>query len=506
MRHSNVGPTEPASVIILLADGARPDVLRRAMDGGSLPALAQLRDEGTLTTVTTAFPSVTGPAYAPFLLGRYPGPLGLPGLRWFDRTRESRGLGNCRSYVGAEIRHVDSDLEPSAPTLFELAGPALGALSVIGRGLRRSQQIGRGVGFIARTARTHFTGNVAGWLEIDRRISREFARAIREQNPRVAFAALPGIDKTSHATGHDSPLVHEAMRIVDETAAEIRRQAEEAGRWEWMQLWVVSDHGHSPVTAHDDLADLLRSWGLRTIAHPWTFVGGRDAAVMVSGNAMAHIYLELDRRHRPWWPQLESRWSHLAESLLDRPSVDLMILPHTDELFEVRSRRRGTAMIAARNGEYSYRPVSGDPLGIGSHESLSDAAAHDVTLESDYPDAIVQIARLAGAPRSGEVILSAAREWDFRAQYEPIPHVSTHGALHREHMLVPLLTNRPITRAARRTVDVMPSALAALGIEIPPGLDGATFIDPSIAFEMRRDAHLARQRADDDRDDQSAVA
>jgi predicted AlkP superfamily pyrophosphatase or phosphodiesterase len=116
------------SVIILLADGARPDVLERAMDSGSLPALAQLRETGSFNTVTTSFPSVTGPAYTPFLIGRYPGPLGLPGLRWFDRTRATaRGFGNCRSYVGADMRFIDRDLDPSAPTLFELAAPALGA-------------------------------------------------------------------------------------------------------------------------------------------------------------------------------------------------------------------------------------------------------------------------------------------------------------------------------------------------------------------------------------------
>ena len=496
------------SVIILLADGARPDVLERAIESGSLPALARLRDEGSLNTVTTAFPSVTGPAYTPFLLGRYPGPLGLPGLRWFDRTRETaRGFGNCRSYVGSQIRHVDSDLDPAAPTLFELAGPSTGALSVIGRGLKRTERIGRGVAFIARAARTHFTGNVAGWLEIDRRVGAEVAHHIREHRPRVAFAVLTGIDKASHAMGHDSPAVHEAMRTLDDTAAEIREDAERAGRWGAMHLWITSDHGHSPVTAHDDLAVLLRSRGHGTITHPWTFVGGRDAAVMVSGNAMAHIYLDLERRERPWWPSLASRWSELVDSLLDRPSVDVMVLPHSTELFEIRSRDRGIAMLSVRDGHYSYWPVTGDPLAIGGHESLSDAAAYEVTLESDYPDSLVQIARLASAPRSGEIILSASRGWDFRAQYEPIPHVSSHGALHREHMLVPLLTNRPVAHVPRRTVDVMPSALASLGLEVPPGLDGASFIDhQSIARAIGRDTHLARGRADDERDAESAVA
>jgi hypothetical protein len=88
----------------------------------------------------------------------------------------------------------------------------------------------------------------------------------------------------------------------------------------------------------------------------------------------------------------------------------------------------------------------------------------------------VQIAHLVGAPRSGDIILSASRDWDYRAKYEPIPHVSSHGALHREHMLVPLVLNHRPSRAPLRTVDVMPSALAALGITIPKGLDGESFI------------------------------
>jgi arylsulfatase A-like enzyme len=73
-------------------------------------------------------------------------------------------------------------------------------------------------------------------------------------------------------------------------------------------------------------------------------------------------------------------------------------------------------------------------------------------------------------------MLSASRNWDYRAKWEPIPHVSSHGALHREHMHVPLLVNRPVRGVPRRTVDVMPSALAALGIAVPDGLDGRSFL------------------------------
>ncbi|MEO6447270.1 MAG: alkaline phosphatase family protein [Gemmatimonadaceae bacterium] len=465
-------------VIILVADGARPDTLQAAIDGGGLPNLARLRAEGGMHTVTTAWPSVTGVAYTPFLLGRYPGPVGLPGLRWFDRTRDiGRVFGHSRSYVGSEMRRVDGDLSADAPTIFELAGSSLGALNVIGRGLPGSRRLGRGARFVVRAAMTHFRGDVRGWLDIDRDIGAQVAHRIRRDRPDFVFAAFVGIDKTSHAQGHDATVVHDAMQIVDEIAAEIRHDAERAGTWEETHLWIVSDHGHSPVESHDDLALHFRDeLGFRTLAHPWTFGNSHDVAVMVSGNAMAHVYLELARRERPFWPALEGRWAETLDTLLTRDSVDLALVPHSPSRVAVHGNGRGHAMIERTNGHFSYRPESGDPLGIGPLEQVDAHEAFDATAASDYPDAVVQVAHMAGAARAGEVMLSAARGWDFREKYEPIPHFSSHGALHRDHMLVPLLLNRPAASPPRRTVDVMPSALAALGLPVPAGLDGKSFV------------------------------
>jgi hypothetical protein len=461
---------------MIIADGVRPDALARSIDGGHSPALAALRDEGQLSTITSAFPSVTGPAYAPFLMGRYPGSIGLPGLRWYDRSRRiARLSGHARSYVGPEMRFVDRDIDRASPTIFELAKPSLGALSVIGRGLRRRERIGQSAAFVARAAATHFRGNVRGWLAIDRLVGEEAALHLRKQRTRFAFIALTGIDKTSHAQGQDAQIVSDAMRIVNDTVAEIRSDAERDGRWKKMSLWVGSDHGHSPVREHEDLVALLAEWGYSTLAHPWAFNTSADIAVMVSGNAMAHLYLDIDQKTRPWWPALGGRWNDLPERLLSRQSVDLLILPSSPGSCEIHGRGRGAAMLAWSEARYSYTPRTGDPLGIGEQKSLGDDEAYDRTFDSDYPDAIVQIAHLVASPRSGDIILSAARDWDYRARYEPIPHVSSHGALHREHMLVPLLLNRLPAGIPRRTVDVMPSALAALGITAPKTLDGVSF-------------------------------
>jgi arylsulfatase A-like enzyme len=292
---------------------------------------------------------------------------------------------------------------------------------------------------------------------------------------RYAFAALTGIDKTSHAAGQDSSIVRDAMRIVDDTVAQIRSDAERDGRWRKMHLWVGSDHGHSPVRDHEDLTALLADWGYTTLSHPWAFNIAADVAVMVSGNAMAHLYLNLDQKTRPWWPSLAEKWSDLVERLLSRPSVDLLILPTSPSSCDILGTGRGAATLKWSESRYDYTPMTGDPLDIGGQRSLDDAEAYDATIESDYPDALVQIAHLMASARSGDIILSAARDWDYRAKYEPIRHVSSHGALHREHMLVPLLLNRAPLRAPRRTVDAMPSALAALGITPPKTLDGVSF-------------------------------
>jgi arylsulfatase A-like enzyme len=373
------------------------------------------------------------------------------------------------------MRFVDRDIDSAAPTIFELAKPSFGALSVIGRGLRRRDRIGQGPGFVARAAATHFRGNVKGWLAIDHRVGEEAARRLRTQRNRYAFVALTGIDKTSHAAGQDAPIVGDAMAIVDETVSRIRADAERDGRWPRMHIWVGSDHGHSPVRSHEDLVGLLTAWGYSTLAHPWAFNTDADIAVMVSGNAMAHLYLNLENKSRRWWPDLREQWSAVVDDLLKRPSVDLLVLPTSGSSCEIRSRTNGIGTLEWKEMTYTYRPHDGDPLGIGPQSSLDEKAAYDATIESDYPDSLVQLAHLASTSRSGDVILSAARDWDYRAKYEPIPHVSSHGALHREHMMVPLLLSRAPTRTPRRTVDVMPSALAALGIPVPRNLDGVSF-------------------------------
>ncbi len=464
-------------VIVLVADGARPDAFAGPLD--RFPALRALRDDGGLHEITSVFPSVTGPAYTPFLLGRFPGPVGLPGLRWYDHARTACGWPDrARSYVGWEMGKLDADLDPQSPTIFELVPRSVAAFSVITRGLARDARIG---GLTARSAAraaiTHFRGRAEAWLNVDREVATQVVRRMRDERPDYLFAALTGVDKASHARGHDDALAHDALAIVDDTVARLRADAEAGGYWSSTHLWLVSDHGHSSVHTHDDLVGAVAAHGHRTVAHPWSAGIASDVAVMVSGNAMAHLYVELERRERAGWSVLAPRWRALADALLTRPSVDLLLLPLGTDGCEVCSARRGRAVIERDGSRIRYRRLgTGDPLAMGRDFEGGTSEAYEATRGTDYPDSLVQIAALAGSSRAGDLILSAAPGHDFRSRYEPIPHRSAHGALHRDHMLVPLLANRPPARAPRRTTDLFASSLAALGVAPPPGLDGQSFL------------------------------
>jgi hypothetical protein len=456
------------SSIILVADGLTPATLASAIRDRDVPELAALRDASGLNVITTVFPSVTGVAYIPMLTGMHPADAGVPGLRWYDRRRRLPALfGHSRSYVGTQIRAMNADLSPDATTLYEhVDGSSLGAESVVTRGLSTGNQLDRGWRYAARVIHAHVTGDVARWAALEEELAGTLVTRIRRERPRFVFAAFTAGDKATHARGAGDPAVRRSLKLIDHVVGGIRRDAESDGRWSCMQLWVVSDHGHSTVTNHFDLADEVRRLGIKVRSHPWTLPDRSEAAVMVSGNSMAHVYLGLDSQTRRPWPELDRQWSTRLEPLLSHPAIDLIATMQSPSRIQVRRGGTFGEVVMGQRGT-SYRSIEGNPLAVDPFEELCDSAVHERTLETCYPDSVAQLARLVRAERSGDVIVSAAPGWDLRRRYEPINHVSSHGALHAAHMLVPLVGNRRIDERPCRTVDLHRFLMHSLGLRKP---------------------------------------
>src|SRR5258708_7702910 len=209
-----VGRMEPMRAVLVLIDGARVDVFRELLGRGDLPNLARwVIEPGGLTTGTTVFPSTTGVAYIPFLFGRYPGSVGIPGIRWLDRRGAAGGWREqwhaARSYCGVQAGWLNSDIA-SAPSLFDLVPESIAICTPLARGLGR-----RGNRIALRRA---VLGSAAHYLGTYPALDRAVASAWLDTAPescRFLFVVFPRVDRISHLKDPCHPAVLEGYRLVD---------------------------------------------------------------------------------------------------------------------------------------------------------------------------------------------------------------------------------------------------------------------------------------------------
>jgi hypothetical protein len=114
-------------------------------------------------------------------------------------------------------------------------------------------------------------------------------------------------------------------------------------------------------------------------------------------------------------------------------------------------------------------------LGLGSAALFEDRELLALSRRGDLPDAPRQLLQVLSSPRAGDVVLAARTGTDFRGPWEIPEHRAGHGSLVPEHMLVPVASSIPLPQAPIRTVDIMPTMLDQLGVDIPAGLDGVAF-------------------------------
>ena len=123
-------------------------------------------------------------------------------------------------------------------------------------------------------------------------------------------------------------------------------------------LIVTSDHGHSNTATHIDLVELLESQNLKVVSYPFIFnkyYQDVDAAVMVSGNSMAHIYLRngLDWRQR----YVFKKTDELFYNLLRTDGIDLLMTLNQKNQIVIKSDR-GVALLEEKENLIQYQPLN----------------------------------------------------------------------------------------------------------------------------------------------------
>ncbi len=464
-----------------LLDGARLDIFEELLGAGALPNVARyLVEPGSFRAATTVFPSVTGVAYIPYLTGLFPGRANIPGYRWFDRERYQRrplSMMRFRNYHGLGSYLMDRDLSKSATTLFELLKPSSNIFS----GISRGTGIRRNAAYFRRVPATLKFFRTGDWDHIDEAGERFLLRAAGRRNERFTFHTTYSVDEYSHHHGPFSARARARYIDFDRVIGRLADKLRTTGQLDSSLLVMGADHGHTEVKAHFDLEGFIDKLGYKALYYPkqlqrWI---GANAAVMVAGNGVGHVYLKGPDKWsaRPPAESHLERHPTLVDDLLANDAVDHVIYRGDGNAVQVRSRR-GAATIRLDDGTVAYRPDGGDPFGYGPlPERMTRAEVLARTADSDYPDAPLQVAQLFDSPRAGGFVVSGAPGYDLRASYkERVEYRSCHGSLHREHMTVPFAINTPTQDRVPRSVDTFPTILELLGHTPPAGVDGTSLV------------------------------
>jgi hypothetical protein len=471
--------------IILLADGARYDSFEKLISEKRLPNIQKyLIEHGSFRKAVTVFPSTTGPAHMPFLTGCLPATCNVPGIRWFDKKMYARyghgsilslgAHGRYRSYVGIETFRINSDMRKDIYTIFEILPKSYSIFNSINRGIGE-----RNLTRIMRIWYWYYGHLTDRWRFVDAAASKKIMKVV-ERDFDFLFVVLPGIDEYSHLASPVHEYANGQYLYLDKMVGDMALKLDAAGKLKDTLLWIVSDHGLSSTQNHFCVNTFLESRGIKTFYFPLVYRKGCAAANMVSGNGMTHIYF---KGKEGWgdnstFEDIDNMYPGLLKELMSEQAVDILAVRSRNGSIMVNSKR-GKARIAIKGGKIKYEVDGSDPFGYSLEAKSSFYDSRDVlemTSESEYPDAPYQLAHIFSSPRCGDVIISAAQGFDLRVKYEDPEHKASHGSLHREHMLVPLLCNVKLPSKAIRTVDVFPTYLKLMGRQVPQNIDGESII------------------------------
>ena len=444
MRSGEEGPR----VVVVIVDGLPVELADELIPG--LPFLgAKLRHRAT---AVSCFPSTTGPAYFPFLAGCTPGRANIPGIRWLDRTRPTRSTfphRGLRSYVGPDARKLATDTH--ATTLF--ARHAWPVSSPIPKDLPKRGELSRDLVW----ATAHFTHR---WDHADRRTSWKLGRALDKDRP-IVFAVFPSVDELGHTFGLASDRPRAAMEEID------RQLAEKLGGFDG-EILLSADHGLTDTHSHLDLRGEVEASEGTTIAFPLITKRSPRAVVCESGNGMANVYLPGAED----WSEIPSpeRCRELAARLLEIDGVDSIALrgevPHSAELWT----RQGVGHVGlADSGLYQEGPTFSRGFTNATPET-----ALDLSVDEHHPDAAFALVSLFASERAGDLLVSAEVGVDLRTKSEWPEHHASHGALHRGHTVVPVLSSARLPQRPLRTLDLFAVTLDLAGIPLEEYPDSDT--------------------------------
>lgn len=482
-----VTPADGNTLTIVLIDGLSSSIFKDELHHGRLPELSRLiRKSLFVENGISAFPTMTGFGFYPFITGKDASESGIYGLRWFDKERTK---GQLRNYVGRTNVQMNHDLFPEPKTFFELAGAEYTA-SV-------NTYMNRGVKESIKTGFAHTTAKYEGktWLTwfsklpwVGRRwIKNHFQHETAvtdialeqlKRKPKIQWLTYASPDAYNHINGTNDQyrlllrhIDYQIGRLLNELSTREHKQRAFA---------VISDHGIRDVSQNLDLCfQLKKSTGLRMdrgksavlYATDMTTTAADlkdlDAYLVINGNLSAYIYILGKGKGKVGAAQLENLTLNnrltinLPQALVDIKGIELCLYWDPKNKEVVVLHQKGKSKIAATDTTFQYTVVAGeDPLGYQKDGLLSAMVNHGHypkeewlknSLSSRYPDALYRFYNLMSKEKSGDLLVTAADGYDLAKDYEAVVsnYKGGHGGAGNDIIAVPYIYYEPRKPASR---------------------------------------------------------
>jgi len=486
--------------IVFYVDGVNRDVFYEMIDAGELPTFKRyFLDRGAeVEKAVCTFPSVTTPNCVAMATGFFQGRTNVPQIRWFDRNRML-----FRDY--ATIAQKDAvDDGYVVPTVFErlTSGWSVSILFPIHRGATRwiENWTSAGPPYFFKMFRLVDRISMIRWSIVN-----DIALT-RGELPRVVWMHLIAPTCNALVHGTEGEVYRDSIRHADAQIGRLLANFEARGILDRLTLFLVSEHGQTvsdPGKRLDVEAVIEKDLGLRVarkhlfertvFEERLAYYRKHEVVFATAGQRSCYLYIRKPGNGSTWLDRpaiAELRAYPTRSGPLDvlayfaaKEQVDLAIAHEGTRVLIVSEN--GEASITSEGDSFRYEVVGGeDPLRYKAHPPAAKLMGgfHTgsewlaATIDSDYPDAVAQLAVLFQSARVGDVVLSVAPGYSFRKGA-----LAGHGSAWKEDMLMPMIVAGKGVRHCRiphaRLIDLAPTLLEAIG-EDPgalPLMDGRSF-------------------------------
>jgi predicted AlkP superfamily pyrophosphatase or phosphodiesterase len=505
------------SVLLILQDGLPGFVFDKLLAEGRLPNIRKyLVDRGCKARrAFSSFPTVTFPAHLSTVTGLFPGHSSVPGLKWFDRKRQT-----SRHYLSFDFWRFEDDLALYSPKMAAIPRmmekPESPFTRLKGLPTASVQQV------LVRDA------GITKCFPLELALSKLMARLPHNTDeavaaylkkiyssdlpPRFSFVNFPDYDSFAHLEGIESKDALQTVIDLDRMLGGIIEVLKARGTFDRTYIIFCSDHGNTSlkhVLSHIGLKPQMRN-------EP-------EFDTYVASNSLNSVAIYFKDPKRGWserphhqslrdYPVGFGRRVNVLKHLTEQTGTDFIIVG--DGPGQVRVMNKDSEMLITRRlflGAEFYRTriLKGvvDPFRYLYHDVLAEmmrsGAFHSAdkwfehSQQTRYPDALVQAVQIFDSFRCGDIFLCMREGWKCK----PSRYVATHGSMLDSDTGVPLIISGPDIRIgsipAVRLVDIYPTMLRLFGLQIPFGvLDGRPLDEILPASLCRQTDPSAAERND----------